>query len=83
MDLWRWDVFGGKIAPEQYNCKWWQLRNSYQGVEPPVDRTEDDFDPAAKYHIIADVPYIRQENLSIYRIISYTLGRKSIRFRFY
>ncbi|XP_076253432.1 angiotensin-converting enzyme-like [Rhynchophorus ferrugineus] len=59
MDLWRWDVFSGKTKPDDYNCKWWELREKYQGVEPPVDRSEEDFDPAGKYHIIADVPYLR------------------------
>ncbi|XP_008198828.3 angiotensin-converting enzyme-like [Tribolium castaneum] len=59
MDLWRWDVFEGKITPDEYNCKWWELREKYQGVEPPLNRSEGDFDPAAKYHIVASVPYIR------------------------
>ncbi|KAL1500872.1 hypothetical protein ABEB36_006297 [Hypothenemus hampei] len=59
MDLWRWDVFSGKTKPEDYNCKWWELREKYQGIEPPLDRSEEDFDPASKYHIIADVPYLR------------------------
>lgn len=59
MDQWRWDVFADKTKPEDYNCKWWELREKYQGVEPPVDRSEEDFDPAGKYHIIADVPYLR------------------------
>lgn len=27
MDLWRWDVFKGKITPENYNCEWWKLRS--------------------------------------------------------
>ena len=26
MDLWRWDVFKGKITPDTYNCEWWRLR---------------------------------------------------------
>ncbi|KAF2896394.1 hypothetical protein ILUMI_09783 [Ignelater luminosus] len=59
MDLWRWDVFEGKTSPEDYNCNWWKYRNEIQGIEPPVDRSEKDFDPAAKYHIVADVPYLR------------------------
>ncbi|CAG9769628.1 unnamed protein product [Ceutorhynchus assimilis] len=59
MDLWRWDIFSGKTTSEDYNCKWWELREKYQGVEPPVDRSEEDFDPAGKYHIVADVPYLR------------------------
>lgn len=31
----------------------------YQGLSPPVARTEDDFDPGAKFHIPANVPYVR------------------------
>lgn len=34
-------------------------RYSYQGIEPPVTRSEDDFDPGCKYHIVGNVPYIR------------------------
>src|ERR1019366_8869605 len=37
----------------------WALREQYQGVAPPVDRTESDFDPGAKYHIPANTPYAR------------------------
>lgn len=59
MDKWRWNVFQGKVTPDNYNCNWWDLAESFQGIEPPVDRSEDDFDPGAKYHIIADVEYIR------------------------
>lgn len=35
------------------------FRHEYQGIEPPVHRSEEDFDPGAKYHIVAAVPYIR------------------------
>ncbi|KAF4527176.1 hypothetical protein B566_EDAN006101 [Ephemera danica] len=59
LDLWRWDVFEGRTQPEEYNCAWWRLREKYQGLEPPVHRSEEDFDPAAKYHVVASVPYIR------------------------
>ena len=59
MDKWRWNVFQGKVTPDNYNCNWWDLAEVFQGIEPPVDRSEDDFDPGAKYHIVADVEYIR------------------------
>lgn len=59
IDKWRWDVFAGKITPENYNAKWWELRAKYQGIEPPVERTEEHFDPGAKYHIPANTPYLR------------------------
>jgi len=59
MDKWMWNVYNGKIEQKDYNRAWWQLREKYQGVKAPVDRSENDFDPGAKYHIPADTPYIR------------------------
>ncbi|XP_041460863.1 angiotensin-converting enzyme-like [Lytechinus variegatus] len=59
MDQWRWSVFDGTTPPSKYNQEWWKLRLKYQGIIPPNERSEDDFDPAAKYHISAGVPYIR------------------------
>ena len=59
IDQWRWKVFSGEIPPEKYNETWWQLREKYQGVAPPVGRSEMDFDPGAKYHVAANVPYMR------------------------
>lgn len=59
IDQWRWDVFAGKATPADYNARWWVLRRRYQGVAPPVPRSEADFDPGAKYHIPANVPYAR------------------------
>jgi peptidyl-dipeptidase A len=59
MDQWRWRVFRGEIAPEEYNTAWWELRNQYQGVYPPVERPDNAFDPGAKFHIANNVPYLR------------------------
>src|SRR5208283_2753374 len=59
IDQWRWKVFNGEITPAQYNAAWWQLRLKYQGIAPPSPRTEEDFDAAAKYHVAANVPYMR------------------------
>lgn len=59
IDEWRWDVFAGRIAPEDYNAGWWALRTEYQGIAPPVERSEADFDPGAKYHIPGNTPYTR------------------------
>jgi len=59
IDQWRWKVFSGAIAPERYNATWWELRRKYQGVDAPVERSERDFDPGAKYHVPANVPYTR------------------------
>ncbi|MCB9556522.1 MAG: M2 family metallopeptidase [Deltaproteobacteria bacterium] len=59
IDKWRWDVFSGKITPANYNKAWWDLRTRYQGIAAPVERSEQDFDPGAKFHIPANVPYTR------------------------
>jgi peptidyl-dipeptidase A len=59
IDEWRWGVFSGAIKPADYNKAWWQLREKYQGVSAPVPRSEQDFDPGAKYHVPANTPYAR------------------------
>ncbi len=59
IDEWRWGVFSGEVAPENYNAAWWDLRLKYQGVAPPVERSEADFDPGAKYHVPGNVSYTR------------------------
>ena len=59
IDKWRWEVFSGQVPPEKYNEAWWQLRLKYQGIAPPVPRSENDFDPGAKYHVPANFPYAR------------------------
>jgi len=59
VDQWRWKVFNGEYTPAQYNDGWWELREKYQGLRPPVDRGGDAFDPGAKYHIPGNTPYMR------------------------
>jgi peptidyl-dipeptidase A len=59
IDQWRWKVFSGEVTPANYNQAWWDLRLKYQGVRPPVARSEADFDPGAKYHVPANTPYMR------------------------
>ncbi|CAN7982506.1 unnamed protein product, partial [Ixodes hexagonus] len=59
LDKWRWSIFTGKTPFSQMNRKFWELRIKYQGVSPPVKRSETDLDGAAKYHVPANVPYLR------------------------
>ena len=59
IDEWRWGVFDGSIAAQDFNAAWWQLRQKYQGISAPIARTEEDFDPGAKYHVPANTPYMR------------------------
>ena len=59
IDEWRWAVFDGRVKPSEYNKAWWDLRLKYQGLAPPVARSEEDFDPGAKYHIPGNTSYTR------------------------
>ena len=68
MDAWRWEVFSGKVTPDRYNARWWELREAFQGVAAPAARDEArDFDPGAKYHIPANVPYLRYFLARVYQ----------------
>jgi peptidyl-dipeptidase A len=71
IDKWRWEVFSGQIKPADYNKAWWKLREEYQGVAPPVNRSEADFDPGAKYHIPDNTPYARYFLARIYQFQFY------------
>ncbi|OWK33013.1 M2 family metallopeptidase [Sphingomonas mucosissima] len=59
VDKWRWQVFSGEIPAGQMQAGWDKLRLQYQGIVPPVARDETKFDPGAKYHVPAAVPYTR------------------------
>ena len=60
VDRWRWEVFAGKVGPEDYTKRWWELRRQFQGVVPPNDRSAKElFDPGAKYHVAGNTPYAR------------------------
>ncbi|XP_063977804.1 angiotensin-converting enzyme-like [Diachasmimorpha longicaudata] len=57
VDQWRWRVFSDGVA--DMTTRWWELRLQYQGIVPPIARIERDFDPASKYHVPADIPYVK------------------------
>jgi peptidyl-dipeptidase A len=67
LDNWRWEVFSGQIKPADYNNAWWALREKYQGVAPPVERSAAEFDAGAKNHIPTNVPYARYFLARIYQ----------------
>jgi len=67
IDRWRWQVFNGKIKPQDYEKAWWQMINQYQGLSAPVPRSEADFDAGAKYHIPSNTPYVRYFLARIYQ----------------
>ena len=60
IDKYRWSVYDGSITEDHLNAGWWELREKLQGVvAPDGPRGEEYFDPGAKYHVPANVPYIR------------------------
>jgi len=59
VDKWRYGVFDGSTPPAKYNQAWVDLKQQYQGVVPPVSRSEADFDPGAKFHIPGNTTYER------------------------
>ena len=67
VDRWRWQVYDGSLKPADYNGGWWKLRTQYQGITPPAARPADAFDPGAKYHVPANVPYTRYFLAHIYQ----------------
>jgi peptidyl-dipeptidase A len=71
IDKWRWQVYSGEVTPEHYNRAWWALREKYQGIAPPVERSEADFDPGAKFHIPGNVPYMRYFLARVYQFQFY------------
>ncbi len=67
VDRWRWDVFSGKVAPDQYEAAWWALRTKYQGVASPVPIDAADFGAGAKYHVVASSTYVKYFLAAIYQ----------------
>jgi peptidyl-dipeptidase A len=59
VDKWRWQVYGGKVKPADYDKAWWALTEQYQGVARPAPMAEGGFDAGAKFHVASDTPYAR------------------------
>jgi len=71
VDKFRWDVFSGVTSVENMNCHWWKLRHEIQGLKPPSRRSYEDFDAGSKYHVAADVGYVRYFTAFIYEFQFY------------
>ncbi|MDR6849202.1 peptidyl-dipeptidase A [Sphingomonas sp. BE270] len=76
VDKWRWGVFSGATPEGQYEKSWNDLRLKYQGIVPPVARDETRFDPGAKYHVAASVPYARYFLARLYQFQFYQAACK-------
>ena len=67
VDKYRWDLYSGVASKQNMNCHWWKLRSEIQGIRPPSQRSNDQFDAGAKYHVAGDVGYVRYFTAYIYQ----------------
>lgn len=54
MTHFEYDLYVKNLPANQYNARWWELVQKYQGVVPPSERGEDYCDAASKTHINDD-----------------------------
>ncbi len=61
MDKYRFLLFRNEInLAYELNSMWWTLRIEHSGIMAAIPRNNEiNFDPGAKYHISANVPYFR------------------------
>lgn len=48
------ELYANNLSPDQFNKKWWDLVEKYQGIVPPFQRGEEFCDAATKTHINND-----------------------------
>jgi peptidyl-dipeptidase A len=48
------DLYVNNLPPDQFNKRWWELSQKYQGMVPPAARGEEYTDAASKTHINDD-----------------------------
>ncbi|KRX52995.1 Propionyl-CoA carboxylase alpha chain, mitochondrial [Trichinella sp. T9] len=58
IDLYMWNVFNGKISPEELDEAWWRLRTAYQGIIPPAGHRYSGLDAAAEWRISNHEPMV-------------------------
>ena len=71
VDKYRWDLYSGRVAKEDMNCHWWKLRSEIQGLRPPGQRSSGQFDAGSKFHVAADIGYVRYFTAFIYEFQFY------------
>ncbi len=74
MTGWEHDFYENDLAPGRMNARWWDLKGTHQGIEPPEPRSEHYCDPATKTHINDDAAEYYDYaicSLIVYQIHSY------------
>ncbi len=61
IDLWRWKIYRGDFSQDstKWNDEYWKMSKELVGVHAPIQRTAEDLDILAIYHVIRDVDMIR------------------------
>ncbi len=54
MSFWERDLYEKDLPPDQFNRRWWEYVEKFQGVAPPAPRGEELCDAATKTHINDD-----------------------------
>jgi len=54
MTEFEYELYANELPAEEFNEKWWELKQTYQGVSAPKPRGSEFNDPASKTHIIND-----------------------------
>jgi len=59
-DIWRWNIFSGKVNESEWNNEFWRLKLEMVGVAPAVDRSDEgNLDGSCLFHINQDYDMIR------------------------
>lgn len=54
MTEFEYELYSNDLPEDQFNKKWWELVEKYQGIIPPYERGEEYCDAATKTHINND-----------------------------
>lgn len=72
IDMYRWELFAGKVPTIGWNARYLELREKYQKIRSPVSRSEANFDAGAKFHVASDYQYM---NYFVAHILEFQLHR--------
>lgn len=64
MTEFEYELYTNRLPAEQFNQKWWELVQKYQGIVPPSFRSEEYCDPSTKTHINDDAAQYYDYGLS-------------------
>lgn len=54
MTRFEYDLYEDNLSIDEFNARWWELVDEYQGIVPPAERGEEYCDGCTKTHVIDD-----------------------------